>query len=128
MSFKKKLKANVSLTTVLVAGAILLLSGITILYTSMDLSRITNDNMNYQLAQLRSTSCLEEALHKIKINLYYVGNVDINFSDGNCVGVISIDELDSNKRIVEIESTVNDYYFRINKIIDISSSPFSITN
>jgi hypothetical protein len=123
---KKKFKANISLTTVLVTTTIILLGGISVLLSSMDLANITKSSYNKMLNELRSRSCLEEGLRRIKINTGFTGTASITYSDGNCVATVGNDPSDSNKKIITIVSTLAEYQYNLTKHIDISTDPFTI--
>lgn len=129
MSFRnKKLKGNVSLTTVLVTSAILLLSGTTLLFGSIDQGRISKDNVNYQLAHIRAYSCLEEALNRIKRSQTFEGTVEIIYTDGQCQAQITTDPINNNFKLININSFYNSYQVSEAKKVDISTSPFLISN
>lgn len=123
-----RLQGNVSLTTVLVTSAILLLSGTTLLFGSIDQGRVSKDNVNYELAQIRSYSCLEEAMNKIKRSQSFTGLAEISYEDGQCEAEVIIDPMNSNIRLINIISIYNNYQISNSKKVDISTSPFTITN
>ena len=116
------------LTTVLIITAILLFGGMTVLISSMDLSKISKDTLNNSLNNLRANSCVEEGLNKLKWNNYFIGSASIPYPDGGCTVNISLDKTDNNFRIFSIESTLDDYKFTLTKKVDISQSPFLIVN
>jgi hypothetical protein len=124
----RKLKANVSLTTVLVTSAIIILGSITVILNVVDMSRNSKNNMMYELNSMRSDSCIEESMHRIKYNPSFTGTVTITFEDGNCQSVVSIDPVDPNIRILALTAQIDDYYFSITKKADISQSPIYIFN
>ncbi len=124
----KTFKANISLTLVLITGAVLLVSGLTLLYVAMDSARISKDNYNYNLAQINSKSCFEEALHQIKLDNSYVGTLVIPFEQGSCTVLTSNDPLNVNYKILSIESEVNGYFKDTLNTVDISTSPYSTVN
>lgn len=123
-----RLQGNISLTTVLVTSAILLLSGTTLLFGSIDQGRVSKDNVNYELAQIRSYSCLEEAMNKIKRNQAFVDIAEISYEDGHCQAEVSIDPVNNNIRMINIISIYNNYQISNGKKVDISTSPYTITN
>lgn len=124
----KKLRANVSLTTVLVTSAIIILSSITVILNVIDMSRNSRNNMMYELNSMRSDSCIEESMHRIKYNPNFTGTVSITFSNGNCESIVSIDPGNPNIRILALTAQTDDYYFSITKKADISQSPIYIFN
>jgi hypothetical protein len=124
---KLKLKANVSLTTVIVTSAVLLVSTITVMLSIMDMSKSSKNNYNYEMNTLRAVSCIEESMNRIKYNPNFTGTVTIAFGDGTCESVVSLDS-DPNIRNLSITSQYNGYYYQVNKKADISQSPFYIFN
>lgn len=125
---KKKLKGNISLTTVIVTSTILLLMGLTILFSTMDLAYSSKNIFNYELNLLRSRSCLEESLIRMKNNTAFTGTAPITFTDGNCSAVVTNDPVLSNIKLVAITSVVNEYTYLLNKKVDISTVPYTVSN
>ena len=126
MRKEKKLKANVSLILVLIITAVLISSGMIVLFSSMDLSNSTKDSFNLYLNEMRTRSCLEEGLNRLKNNQVYTGIVSISYTDGNCTVEISNDLSNPSIRIFLINSTIGTYNYSITKKIDISTDPFTI--
>jgi hypothetical protein len=128
LGYKKSVAANISLTTVLVTSAILLLTGITIVFSTMDLAYSSKDTFNYELNTMRSRSCLEEAIYRIKNNPTFTGTAAITFTDGNCSAAVTNDPQNSNIKLVAITSMIKEYTYMLNKKVDISTSPFTVLN
>ena len=124
----KTFKANISLTLVLITGAVLLVSGLTLLYVAMDSARISKDNFNSNIALINAKSCFEEALHQIKLNSTYVGTLEIPFEQGSCTVITSNDPGNVNYKILAIESEANGYIKQTLNTVDISTSPYSTIN
>ena len=123
---KKKFKANISLTTVIITTTILLLSGVTVLFSSIDLSHSTESANAKMLNELRAKSCVEEGLIRLKNNILFTGVAAITFNDGSCSNTVSIDPQNNNNRIFTIISIISDYQYTVAKHIDISREPFVI--
>ena len=126
MSKQIQLKANVSLILVLIITAVLVSAGITVLMSSMDLSNSTKDSFNLYLNEMRTRSCLEEGLNRLKNNQLYTGQVSISYTNGLCTVDISTDGSNPSIKIFLINSTVDSYNYSITKKIDISTDPFTI--
>lgn len=122
-----KINASVSLTTVIVTSTVLLLVGLAYLVQAIDLANASKDSVNFELNLMRSRSCVEEGLNKIKYNPDYVGDATIPYTDGSCVVTVSL-EGNPNLRVLNIVSEINGYYYTTSKIVDISTKPFTITN
>jgi len=125
---KHKLDANISLTVVLVITTILILGGLTVLISSVDLAHSSKSANVKMLNELRSRSCVEEGLYRIKLNIMFTGQASIVFTDGNCVNNITIDPQNANIRIFTISSVINEYQFDIVKHIDITQHPYIIVD
>ena len=122
-------EASVSLTTVLLTGTILLLIGLTVIINAVDLANASKDSVNYELNLMRSRSCLEESLNKIKINYTFIGSVSITYSDGACTATVAADPGgNANKRRISVVSTIGNYTFTITKQADLSVSPYIVSN
>lgn len=123
----RRLKASVSLTTVIVTSTILLLIGLSYLLQAIDLANASKDAVNFELNLMRSRSCIEEGLNKLKYNPDFLGAVSIPYNDGDCTVTVTADT-DPNKRILAVVSELNDYSYETTKIVDISTKPFLIEN
>jgi len=121
-----KLKATVSLILVLIITAVLISAGMVVLMSSMDLSNSTKDSFNLYLNEMRTRSCLEEGLNRLKNNQAYSGQVSISYTNGLCTVDITNDVSNPNIKIFSIISTVDTYNYSITKKIDISTDPFTI--
>lgn len=123
------IKANVSLTTVIITSTILLAIGITVIIGTIDLSRASKNSINYELNLMRSTTCLEEALNKLKTNHSFAGTITVPFSDGSCSATVTIAAGgNQDHKQIEIASQVGDYHYATNKLADVSTSPITVSN
>lgn len=121
-----KLKGNVSLILVLIITAVLISAGMVVLMSSMDLSNSTKDSFNLYLNEMRTRSCLEEGLNRLKNNQSYIGQVSISYTNGLCTVDISTDISNPLVKIFLINSSVDNYNYSISKKVDISTDPFTI--
>jgi hypothetical protein len=106
--------------------AVLISSGIIVLMSGMDLAISTKDSFNLYLNEMRSRSCIEEGLNRLKNNISFTGQVSISYPNGSCTDDISVDPQNSNHRIFLVNSSVDTYTYTITKIVDISKDPFEI--
>jgi hypothetical protein len=123
----KKPKGMIALTTVLFVSTILMLAGLTLVITGVDFALTSKANYNGSLAQIRSRSCLEESLYKIKNNLAYTGNFSIAYPDGNCSATVTNDAL-LNIKNVALTGTVGSYNFSQSRKVNTSTIPFGLSN
>lgn len=125
----RRITASVSLTTVLVTSTILLLVGITFILQAIDLSNASKNSVNYELNLMRSRSCVEEGLNRLKYNQSFTGSASIPYSDGSCTVEVTNDPGGNpNLKVLSISSNVSGYYYTATKIADVSVNPFTVTN
>jgi hypothetical protein len=129
MIFAKRLPANIALTTVILAGAMLIASGMGILYSAIDISIASKSLITRSQVESKMTSCIEESLRKITRNPNYVGSFSVSFTDGSCTGTVAIDPITSTKRNLTINATyLGGYTLTRTKVVDTSTSPYTLTN
>ena len=126
MNKQMKLKANISLVLVLIIAAVLISAGIIVLVSSMDLSNSTKDSFNLYLNEMRTRSCLEEGLNRLKSNKSYTGLVSISYTNGICTVNISNDISNPNIKVFLIDSSVDNYNYSITNRIDTSTDPYTV--
>jgi hypothetical protein len=117
---------SITLTTVLVVGAILLASGVSLILTTIDLGSASKNYFNANLANIRSTTCLEEGFYKLRKDTTFTGNINFSYSDGNCSVSIQNDAQNSQTKILSISSTLSSYNSTRTVRVDTSANPFSI--
>jgi len=115
-------KGSVALTTVIVISAILLFSGISILITNIDLTRVANDYNNRLVVTLGIESCFEESLYKLKYDRTYTGTINLSNGFGDCSSLIEDDGVDIKK--FTLTSNLDEYYYEVTRRVDISVFPF----
>ncbi len=126
---RKTLEANISLTTVIIMAAILLMGGLTVLISTMDLARANKDSIYYELNTFRLRSCVEEALNRLKFDHSYQGTASITFADGICSAVVTNDPGGNiNLKYIAITSRIDNFYNSANKLVDLTNTPFTVTN
>jgi DeoR/GlpR family transcriptional regulator of sugar metabolism len=126
---RKSLQGNISLTTVIVMTAILLLSGLSVITSTFDLAKANQDTVYHELNVFRIRSCVEEALNRIKFNHAFTGVAAITFTDGSCSATVSNDPGGNlNIKLVALTSQTKNFYYSLNKSIDITNTPFIVTN
>jgi len=120
------LKANASLALVLIITAVIISGSIMVLMSGMDLSNSTKDSFNLYLNEMRSRSCIEEGLNRLKNNSSYVGSVSISYTDGICTVNIANDPVNPSLKDFVVNSTLNTYNYSISKKVDISTEPYTL--
>jgi hypothetical protein len=129
MILGNKLKASIALTAVILAGAIMITSGIAVLYSAMDVTIATKSYVSRSFIESKVTSCIEEALYRINTNISYVGNYTVTFEDGTCTGTVAVDALVPTKRTINVVATYSDgYTLTRTMIVDTTTSPMTLSN
>jgi hypothetical protein len=122
-------KANIALTTVILAGAILITTGIAVLYNAMDISIATKSYLSRTTVETKLTSCIEEGMFRIVKSLSYTGNYSVTFADGTCTGTVTIDPTVPTKRHIIVTATyLGGYTLQREKLVDTTTSPYTLTN
>lgn len=120
------LKGTVSLTTVLLIGAMIVAGSTVLVLTTVDLSRSTQRFEYGTEVKTESRTCLEEAMYKLLRDPGYVGEVVYTNTDFSCVGVLSNVEGQPNQRSLTVTGRIEDYQSVQTYVIDISTEPFTI--
>jgi len=122
-------EGSVSLLTVIIMSAILLLGGLTVISVTIDLAKSNQDSIYHELNVFRIRSCVEEALNRIKFNHTFVGTASITFSDGSCSAEVTNDPGGNlNLKRISVTAQINNYYHSVNKLVDITNTPFIVSN
>ncbi len=125
---KIRLKANIALTSVLLAGAVLVVTGIAILYNAIDVTIVSKNFVSRQFAELKIASCVEESMNRLVKNSSFLGNFTLTFDEGSCTAVITNIDGQPNLRSLQITAVSGEYTVRRSKRVDISTSPLTLTN
>ncbi len=127
MKVQTKLKRGaVALTSVIVMLAILLLAGISVSITSIDVSVISRNFESTISSKVASRTCLEEAMYKISYNILYTGNFNYVFDNVSCEVVVS--NVVGQTAIKSIQVIANTSEFGINEVFfaDTSTNPLTL--
>ncbi|MBD3329212.1 hypothetical protein GF357_01835 [Candidatus Dojkabacteria bacterium] len=81
----KSYQANAALVLVVAMSAILIIGGISVVLSSVDLGKSSGDAVSGSYARLNSVSCREEALYKIARDPNYVGDTTLSFDTGDAL-------------------------------------------
>ncbi|MCA9386984.1 hypothetical protein KC669_03030 [Candidatus Dojkabacteria bacterium] len=125
-SINKNKKASVALTTVIALIAILSFGAISLLLVTVDASRVNKDLEDYSISYLKSLTCLEEGILKIRNDNNYTGAFTISLdTEDQCTGDIS--NLGGNNRQIIVTANNEETNFYREYIIDISTTPFTVS-
>lgn len=106
----RKQPASIALTTVILTSAIMLSAGITLLITSVDLSRSREGHGAQIAASVQLNSCNEEALRRISQDSSFTGTIVINeLSEELCRVEVSNDPGESTIKVLQLTGTYRGY-------------------
>lgn len=125
---KKRIRGNISLTTVILVGALLIVSGMAVLSNAMDIALSTKSYVNRQFAELRTVSCIEEGMRQLTRNASFTGTRSIAFSDGNCEVIVSNLDGEPNRKMMVITSDYNGNVVTRTKFVKTDVSPMELEN
>ena len=123
-----RVNASIALSTVLFAGAIMLASGIAIMYNVIGITQATKEYVSQSFLEGKIDSCLEESLLRITRSPTFTGTFAVNFTDGTCQSTISINQSIPSKRDLILVATYSGRTQTRTKVVDTASAPFTITN
>ncbi len=111
----------------MIISSILLVGGIVLIFTNIDLSKSTKTyNINVQNAML-SRSCLEEALLRVSVDTSYTGTINLTVSSGTCTVIIS-NHSNPSLKVLNITTVVQGYTYTLSKNVNITMSPIQVVN
>ncbi|MCA9385411.1 hypothetical protein KC717_02060 [Candidatus Dojkabacteria bacterium] len=122
------MKGSITLTTTVLASAILLAAGITLVLTGIDLGHTSETFQSNSLAQLRSRTCLEEGLYRVRQDTSFTGEVSHIYNDGSCTVDIQDHLSVVNVKVLDLTSIVDEFTFIDTKYVDISVEPYDISS
>ncbi len=125
MSYKKTKKASVALTTVIVITAILTVGAVTLVLNTIDINKTSRNLSDYSVSYLKSITCLEEGILRIKQDNNYTGVFDVRF-DGIDICSATVTNPGGSIRNIKVVSTNLDTNFVRNYEINISTDPYSV--
>ena len=84
--------------------------------------------MSNSLAQLRSRTCLEEGLYRVRQDTSFTGEVSHIYNDGSCTVDIQDHLSEVNVKVLDLTSIVDEFTFIDTKYVDISVEPYDISS
>lgn len=115
------------MTTAVVITGILMILGVALILTGIDLANTSNNFQSKMLAEMRARTCLEEGLNRVRIDEAYIGIITHTYSDGStCSAEVSDYEVAGFKQ-VDIESITKEFIHTEVKYINVSVEPYELT-
>lgn len=112
---------SVSLVTVVLLSAILIVSGLTVVFSSIDLQKSNLGLKNRIEIKVSAKSCFEESMNIIKDDLGYTGTYVYNDGDDACNSVIT--SLGGGISSIDISVDDGTYVYEDSYEIDVSQYP-----
>ncbi len=122
-----KIKGYIALTMILILVPALVLTGITLMSSNINLLVSSKSIVNNSLLRVKTTTCLEEALFRLNRNPALTGEMTVNLADDQCIVNITND-VDPNIRNITINIESSGYFYQLDKYVDISQNPFIVSN
>ncbi len=119
-------EGTVALTTVLIISAILLIGGVTVILSGIDLTISTKNFETNRILQGVERTCLEESLNRVKSSSSFTGNITFTEAPTTCTASVSNDPLHVNFKVIAVTSSKGSYTINHTYTVDISQSPFEI--
>ena len=119
-------KGIIALITILVAGAIILTTGLGMTIRSIIESDTTLDEEMSHQSLVMATNCMEQALLSLADNSAYTGNETIPIGTNTCA--IATITANGDTRIVKTSSTVGGYVRRLSVTVSNVNPPLQINS
>lgn len=123
-----RLRGNISLTTVIIVGALLIVSGMAVLSNAIDVSMSTKSYFNRIIGDMRVAACLEEGMYKISRTPTFVGTVSLTYPDGSCQVVVDNIGGDPTKKSLAVTGVFGEFTVTRTKKADTTTSPIGLSN
>jgi hypothetical protein len=123
-----RLRGNISLTTVIIVGALLIVSGMAVLANAIDVSMSTKSYFNRTMGDIRVAACLEEGMYKLSRTPTFVGTVSLTYPDGSCQVVIDTIGGDPTKKSLAVTGVFGEFTVTRSKKADTTTSPMTLSN
>jgi hypothetical protein len=123
INHKKNKRGMIALVSLIFLSTVLMVTGTTVLFTSIDLTRSTSEFFKGNLSQASAQSCIEEALKKIQDNKSFTGNLNITTSSSTCTGTITNQGADNSIKIISISNTQDSRTYSITKRVNTTVDP-----
>jgi hypothetical protein len=117
----KKYEGSASLITVVLLTAILIITGLTVVFMSIDLQK---NNLAYKSkveVKVTAKSCFEESMNVVKDNLTYTGTFNFVENGHSCVSTIT--SLGAGISEIEVVATDTVFTYKETHQIDVSQYP-----
>lgn len=118
-------KGGIALPTVIILTGILILTGTTLVLSSIDLRKSSKNNQYRISAQIGINNCLEESIQRLKYNPDFTGLLTVPISSGECSATVT-DSLQPGFKEVELTATSGDVYITDEYIVNITTYPFEV--
>lgn len=126
VNFEKKYSGVVALTTLLVMATVLVVTGISVVYLSIDSAAVSRNYLNLNRAKSNVQSCLDEALLRITLNRNYLGSGTVTIDGASCTYTVTNHSTNSNYKVINIDSLFEANNYKDVFTVDKSVTPLEI--
>ncbi len=123
-----RLSANISLTTVILVGALLIVSSMAVLSNAIDVTMSTKSYFNRQMADTRVSTCIEEGMYKLTKVPTYVGTLTVTYIDGSCQVAISNNSGNINMKNMIVTAVYQGFTVTRTKYVTTNTTPMTLSN
>lgn len=124
--FETKINGNISLTTVILVGALLIVSGMAVLSNAMDISLSTKSYLNRSMVDLRVITCIDEGMYRLAQNVTYTGSFTVTYPNGSCQVTVAI--VNATTKSITSTGIYGSYQATRTKQVNTSVSPMTLSN
>lgn len=124
--FKTKFKGNISLTTVILVGALLIVSGMAVLSNAMDISLSTKSYLNRSMVDLRVLTCIDEGMYRLAQNVTYTGSFTVTYPDGSCE--VTVSTVNATTKTITSTGIYGSYRATRTKQVNTAVTPMVLSN
>lgn len=119
-------KGLIALTTLLIMSTVLVISGISVVYLSIDSAGVSRNYVNLNHAKSNIQSCLDEALLRITLNRNYTGSGSVVVGGITCTYNVTNHATNLNYKEISVSSSFEINHFSKVFIVDKSKTPIEV--
>ncbi len=117
-------RGSVALITVIVLCGILLVSGITIVLMSADLTLSTENYSARTHLDMSLRTCIEESLQRVKMDVTYTGDISFSWNGDSCSATVDDDPVIPGVKRITVDASFEEYEAQREYGYDVSVEPF----
>ncbi len=116
-------RGSIALTTLILASAVILTTGMVFIVTSADHYNSLKNTESVQEAEPVISSCFEEGMRKLKLNKNFTGSSSVTLGSNTCTVTVAGN---SNTRTIVVNATLPRNAYTRTYTIDVSTNNFIV--